>query len=166
MFKLFFSLRYISLVVVVFSFVGAVVMSLSGVMETLDAVKSMAGMAEPDAAFPAGMSGGEVAMIRLIEATDRFLFALVLMIFSYGTYTLFIRRGGGPEEDEEVPGWMRFKSIGELKVILAQVIIVMLYVRFLHEMMHAADLDWKQLVIPAAVVMLSLGLKLIHSDHK
>jgi len=57
------------------------------------------------------------------------LFALVLVIFPYGIYTLFIKR-----EDEtkmKLSQWLHIKTISQLKTTLVQVIIVILAVNLL-----------------------------------
>jgi len=86
----FFALRYITLVPVLLSFVGVIVMFFIGAVETWEAVEALltfftGNAAEHDAAL-------KTSALMLIRSVDAFLLGLVLLIFSYGIYDLFVSR--------------------------------------------------------------------------
>ncbi len=117
---------------------------------------------------------GAAAIISVIESLDRFLIAIVLLYFAYGVYTLFIH----PEEREEalaLPAWLRVRQIGQLKQVVAELIVVILFVLFLRQALQAfsgADitLSWNDIgtlaVLPVSTVLLGLALKLVELHPK
>ena len=66
---------------------------------------------------------GAAAVISVIEGLDRFLIGIVLLYFAYGVYSLFIRPEQ-PDEELALPDWLRVKHIGQLKQVVAEVILV------------------------------------------
>lgn len=117
---------------------------------------------------------GTAAIIGVIESLDRFLIAIVLLYFAYGVYTLFIH----PEEREEalaLPAWLRVRQIGQLKQVVAELIVVILFVLFLRQALQSfsgpdATLSWNEiatlLVLPVSTVLLGLALKLVELHPK
>ncbi len=114
------------------------------------------------------------SMIRVIEALDRFLIAIVLLYFGFGVYSLFIRPQV-VDEETEVPSLLHVEQVGELKQVVAEVIIVILFVLFLRtalQIFHnaAVELSWQQigmlLVLPVCTALLSLSLKLVELHPK
>ena len=102
----------------------------------------------------------------LAQSIDVFLFALVMMIFAYGILYLFIF------EDEEkkrstFPGWLRIKSIFQLKIILGEVIIFILFVHFLENATSTgyANLSLEHLILPGAILLLSLSLMVLRQGE-
>lgn len=75
---------------------------------------------------------GTTAVISVIEALDRFLIAIVLLYFSYGVYALFYtsRRERG---DARVICMASLRQIGQLKQVVAELIVVILFVLFLRQ---------------------------------
>lgn len=114
------------------------------------------------------------SVISIIAGLDRFLIAIVLLYFSYGVYSLFIR----PEESKaelSLPAWLRVRQIGQLKQVVAEVIIVILFVLFLRVALQAfqdprASMDWQQaatlLLLPACTALLALALRLVRLHPK
>ena len=89
---------------------------------------------------------------------DALLFALVLIVLACGTASLFLRPTGH-EVDPRVPKWMRVESITELKALLWESILVVLVVGALTSLLaHMDDLHWGLLVLPAAILLLSVSL--------
>ncbi|MGN7612365.1 YqhA family protein [Magnetococcales bacterium HHB-1] len=168
MFKAFFALRYVSITSVIFSFIGSIVMFAAGVYKTVKAIKIFLGLKIPQEMQEYGASKMDLTMIGMIEAVDAFLFALVLMIFSYGIYVLFITN---PTELEKrgykLPKWMRFQDIAQLKIVLAEVIVIILFVLFLKEILLEIDhLKWTLMIFPLSILLMAGALKLLHpSDH-
>ena len=123
------SSRYFAILAVFGSMAAAVLMFLLGLHNIYEAFREVIETGgEGSAPFGTG------AVIRIIEGLDRFLIAIVLIYFSYGVYSLFIH----PEESEEdlaLPIWLRVRQIGQLKQVVAEVIIVILFVLFLSDYM-------------------------------
>jgi uncharacterized membrane protein YqhA len=121
-----------------------------------------------------GSKFGVSAMIFVIEALDRFLIAIVLLYFAYGVYSLFIH----PEEAEEqlaIPAWLRIQQIGQLKQVVAEVIIVVLFVLFLRVSLETfgqagAELTWMRLamiaLLPLSIFLLALSLRMVELHPK
>jgi len=99
----------------------------------------------------------------------------VLLYFAYGVYSLFIH----PDEGEEalaVPAWLRVQQIGQLKQIVAEVIIVILFALFLRFTMQSFSgkltraLSWLQIAalntLPVSTVLLGLSLKQVELHPK
>ena len=163
------SSRFFAIFAVFGSMAGAVLMFVLGLFNVFEAFREVfVPGAEEDAPFGTG------AVIRVIEGLDRFLIAIVLIYFSYGVYSLFIH----PEESEEelaLPVWLRVRQIGQLKQVVAEVIIVILFVLFLRIALQsfqdpATMLDWLQiakfLVLPFSIVLLALALRFVELHPK
>jgi uncharacterized membrane protein YqhA len=148
-------LRYISLIAVIASGLGSVLMFLIGAIKT-------------GWAYLAYFSGGithqpdlsaKHAIAYMIQAIDIFLIGLVLMIFAGGIYNLFIR---SPESDSaEINSWVKVTSITQLKRILVELVIVILFVRTLEGALaiEYGGYQWENLVLPLGILMLALALK-------
>ncbi len=94
-------------------------------------------------------------MIAVVESVDAFLIALAMLIFALGVFNLFIG-------ELKLPGeWLRVKSIERLKQVLMEVILVVLAVLFLRGLFLFEDLPWRLLVIPVAVALLALAVRLV-----
>jgi uncharacterized membrane protein YqhA len=123
-------------------------------------------------------SPGALAVINVIEGLDRFLIAIVLLYFAYGVYSLFIRPEEALHESKEelaLPGWMRITEVGQLKQVVAELIVVIIFVLFLRvalQVFQSSDLslNWQQiftlLLLPACTTLLGIALKLIELHPK
>jgi uncharacterized membrane protein YqhA len=123
-------------------------------------------------------SPGALAVIKVIEGLDRFLIAIVLLYFAYGVYSLFIRpeqalQGG--REELALPSWLRVKEIGQLKQVVAEVIIVILFVLFLRVALQLFQsenmiLNWKEIItlltLPVCTVLLAIALRVVELHPK
>jgi uncharacterized membrane protein YqhA len=114
------------------------------------------------------------SVIAVIAGLDRFLIAIVLLYFSYGVYSLFIRTEQS-RKDLPLPAWLRVKQIGQLKQVVAEVIIVILFVLFLRVALQAfqdplASMSWEQimtfLLLPTCTMLLALALRLVRLHPK
>jgi len=117
---------------------------------------------------------GSEAVISVIEGLDRFLIAIVLLYFAYGVYSLFLH----PESSQRelaLPDWLKVKQVGQLKQVVAEVIIVVLFVLFLRvalQAFHSSDavFAWKQLatlmVLPVSVFLLACALRMVQLHPK
>ncbi len=163
--------RVSTLIAVVASWVGAVLMFVLGVRHTYDGFVIMlvrptveAGDLPPD----------EATVVFLIEALDRFLIAVVLLYFGYGLYGLFIRPERTPSE-LGLPAWLHVDRIGELKQTVAEVIIVILFVLFLRIALEAFHSDAPELslanigrvlLLPVCILLLAMALRLAELHPK
>jgi uncharacterized membrane protein YqhA len=167
MFEKFFALRSVCLVAVVSLFAGAVLMFVVGAERTANAFYVYLQDIGPGNKIPAHLNQGTLASVGLVQAVDAFLFALVLLIFSYGIYTLFVY--DIKEKDRiKLPRWLRIDSISDLKTTLLQVIIVILAVNVLEHviMVGPESLKWETLIIPVSIVFLAAALWLMHGKDE
>ncbi len=165
MFRLLYSLRNFSLVAVVCSLLGSVLMFWMGAVKTFKAFAIYFRFLETDEAF---QSVGTVNLTTkfLVQSIDLFLTGLVLLVLAFGIYTLFVRQVGA---EERRLSWLKIRSIGQLKNTLAELIVVILFVQFLERVLLAdlkQQLDWRMLVLPAAIVLLAGALKLLGLRHE
>jgi uncharacterized membrane protein YqhA len=146
-------------------FAGSVLMFLSGAIFTINAYLIFF-FGRSVAILPGHLSEETAASVVLIQAVDAFLFALVLLIFSFGIYALFIHNGKTSTTD--LPHWLHIGNISELKTLLVQVIIVILAVNLLEHVIVVGSeaLKWETLIIPASMVGLALALKLMHTGKE
>jgi uncharacterized membrane protein YqhA len=148
-------LRYVSLVAVVSSGLGSILMFLIGAFKT-------------SLAYLAYFSGGIIhqpdlstkqAITYMVQAIDIFLVGLVLMIFAGGIYQLFICRV--ESDSSRINSWVNVTSITQLKRILVELIIVILFVKTLEGalVIEPGAYKWEQLVLPLGILMLALAFK-------
>jgi uncharacterized membrane protein YqhA len=161
--------RFLTMVAVLGSLAGSVLMLFLGIINIYAAFRyGLQDAGQGEAMF------GTAAIISVIESLDRFLIAIVMLYFSYGVYSLFIH----PEEREEalaLPAWLRVRQIGQLKQVVAELIIVILCVLFLRQALQAFSGPDVSLapnaiatlaVLPVSTVLLALALKLIELHPK
>ena len=162
MFNYFFKLRHIVLLIVFSTFIGSALMMSIGLIETLDVFNMYLFGAEISEEF-SEISRAEIAGLMMVGVLDSLLFGLVLIIFSYGVYVLYIH---DPDVDGKLPDWLRIKDVENLKKTLAQVIVVILFVKFLEITLkmiacNNGVFQWEHLVLPISIFLLSLGLKVL-----
>ncbi len=173
MFKLFYYFRYVSWVAIFSSLLGSILMFITGATKTYYALYYAFNIKilgyNPPEKFLALKSPSDIATVYLVKSIDSFLIALVLFIFAYGVYWIFIAAASGEDEKDPLKS-IRIESIGHLKNILAEVIIVILFVLFLEvELIHAFTPRWEILIIPISIVLLSASVKFLdlrHDDKK
>lgn len=168
--KVIVSTRFLTLLAVLGSLAGSVLMFFLGLYNIYGAFRKMFGEPPEDEQRVFGAN----AIIGVIESLDRFLIAIVLLYFAYGVYSLFIH----PEEREEelsLPAWLRVRQIGQLKQVVAELIVVVLFVLFLRQALHSlsdtdAVLSLEEvatlLVLPISTVLLGIALKLVELHPK
>jgi uncharacterized membrane protein YqhA len=144
-----------------FSFLGSILMFYIGSMKAISSFDIYFGAQRLPQEL-GHLTPGDLAMVTIVESLDAFLFGLVLLVFAYGVYNLFFRRDGGNDEAGNTPSWLRINSIRQLKNILAEIIIVVLFVLFLRTILvHIDQLKWEVLVLPVSIGLLGLSLKLL-----
>ncbi len=161
--KLFYILRYISLIAIICSIIGSLLLFFMGAWKTLNAIQIIF-----FDYIPVGnehLDSKENATIYIMKALDTFLIALALFIFAYGIFKLFISNKNDIGDDG-VLKWISVPNIGHLKSILSEVIIIILFVIFLEVIVeNIHDLKWEFLIIPISVLLLAIGLKFLRLDR-
>ena len=152
------SFRYMSFVAVVTSVFGAALMFMLAVLKTVKAYASF--LSEPADLLSNQSEVFNKSVALLVQSIDAFMIGMVFMMFAYGVTTLFIKKIELPESD--VFNWVRITSIKHLKVILGEMIVIVLFVKFLEViLLNASDLTFEMLVLPVGIVLLAAALKLM-----
>jgi uncharacterized membrane protein YqhA len=101
---------------------------------------------------------GKILIAEAIALIDMFLLGTVLFIVAAGLYQLFI------DAQTPLPGWLRIKSLDDLKSLLTGVIIVALLVAFLGSavswtLVQSTDILWFGLAIAAVVFTANIAMQ-------
>ncbi|WP_335977220.1 YqhA family protein [Gaetbulibacter jejuensis] len=157
--KTFYLFRYISWIAIIGSLLGSLLLFVVGALKTINAFRVVLFDYIPK--DKAHLHTADIATTYLIKSLDTFLIALVLFIFAHGVYTLFISNKKF-DDGNGVLKWIRTPNIGHLKNVLAEVIVIILFVKFLEVVFVNIDsLKWEILILPASIVLLALGLKFL-----
>jgi uncharacterized membrane protein YqhA len=152
------NLRFMSTVAVVASSLGALLMFLIGAVKVVRAYQSFFSTTPIFGTAP--LTGADVSIASLIQAIDAFLIALGFLIFAGGIYNISVH----PVSDEH-PGTralFQIRNISELKSILAELIIIILMVKFLETaLMSLGAYKWEMLILPVSILMLALGTRFL-----
>ena len=161
-----FRTRYVSVIAVVAAAVGAVLMFVIGAVSTIDAIVTYLGGHE-DKAF--STDAALAATDEVVSALDEFLLGLVLLVFAYGVYSLWVVADTEAWDEERAriraPDWLHVTSVTDLKVKLIEVIAVLLAVLFLKGVLLNPDMEFSDLVVPIAVVLLAWTIWLIRRSE-
>ncbi len=166
--KYFTKVRYLVAVAAVASLFGSMLMFFIGVGKVISAYYyyffGHAFFTEGD--LPEYLTRGDLATVSLAQSIDVFLFALVLMIFAYGIWYLFLV-DDADKERLSFPGWLKIKSIFQLKMILGEVIVFILFVHFFETATKTgyANLTIDSLILPAAIILLSVSLMVLRQGE-
>jgi uncharacterized membrane protein YqhA len=97
----------------------------------------------------------------VLEATDAFLFGIVLIVFAYGItfgFAIVLPRA----VRLKLPPWMRIEGISEIKNTLIQIILVYLIVDFATDITEVEQhVSWDMLLKPVAILLLAGALRLL-----
>jgi uncharacterized membrane protein YqhA len=164
-----FRARGVSVIAVIFSAVGAVLMFIVGAVTTINAIGAYFGTGEAEAF---STDAALEATVDVVSSLDQFLLGLVLLLFAYGVYRLFVVENAEAWEQKrqriKAPDWLGVTTVTELKVSLLEVTAVLLAVLFLKGILKDVDKTaWPDLVVPIAVGILGLTIWLIRNseDH-
>ena len=151
--------RYLAAVVVVVLLLHAIGLLALGVFRAVEAYQLIASGRE--------WAGSDRPGVHIAESVDALLFSLVLIVLASGTASLFLRPGDR-EIDPRVPVWMRVQNISDLKALLWESILMVLVVATLTTVVaHLENLHWGLLILPAAILLLSVSLFLARrATHK
>lgn len=157
--------RFLSWVAIISSLVGSFLMLIIGAIKTYKAFIAVFFGVIPKESL-SHLKSADIATTYLIKSLDAFLIAFVLFIFAYGVYSLFISYKKEPSEND-VLKWIKTPSISHLKNVLAEVIIIILFVKFLETALVSLEkLEWEILTLPISIFLLALGLKYLDLRHE
>jgi uncharacterized membrane protein YqhA len=151
MIRLLMQLRWLAVLIALFSALNAVAMVAVGVVRAVSAyVVIIEGPPWTDEHRPGAM---------LAESIDAFLVAMVFVVFAIGTTTLFLVRNESALES--IPAWMRVHDLAELKYLVWEAILAALVVASVAgEVGVVGERSWTVLVLPIATLILAAGLYL------
>lgn len=161
--------RWFSVVVVLSSLAGALLMFVIGASNTVEAVLHYLEVIPLELVGEAGEAAGKanprtVANLQLLESLDNGLTGLTFLYFAYGIYALFLTNSNTLTE---APRWLKVENIASLKKTLMEVVAVLLaimFVRVLAEKILTGDLHWEILTIPLSITAIALGTRLMFTE--
>ena len=144
--------RYLVILAVLGSFVTAAVLMVYGLLRSLALVLDVI------TGRPLDTETSKALIVESVSIIDVFLLGTVLYIISAGLYQLFV------ESDLPLPHWLEIRSIGDLKVRLAGVIVVGMLVAFLGfvvEWQGGTDIAAPAIGIAAIVIAVAVYFRLV-----
>jgi uncharacterized membrane protein YqhA len=158
MFHYLLKVRYVVVVIVLISILHSIAFLVMGANIAIHAYVHLA----RDAA------GGGMTRpgVELLHSLDFLFVSLVLMVLALGIAKLFFLNLG-PKEIGHLPLWLRIESISELKVMLWETILTTLLIVGLSDLIRElfTPLDWSALVLPVAILLLSMSLYFIRQGR-
>lgn len=148
MIRLLLQLRWLAVLIALFSALNAVAMVAVGVARAISAY----GVIVEGPPWTGEHRPGAM----LAESIDAFLIAMVFVVFTIGTSTLFLLRD--ERALESVPAWMRVHDLAELKFLVWEAILAAFVVASAGEFAIAGERSWTMLVLPVATLILGAGL--------
>ena len=162
--------RWFSVVVVLSSLVGALLMFVIGASNTAEAVLHYLEMipelelVADDVPAAEKTTPRTAANLQLLESLDNGLTGLTFLYFTYGIYSLFLTSSNSMAE---APRWLKVENIASLKKTLMEVVAVLLaimFVRVLAEKILTGDLHWEILTIPISITAIALATRLMFNE--
>ena len=164
MFRSLFNLHYVSILAVIGSFLGSVLMFLIGIVHVIEAFLLFFGL---EYAHVPGKENVE-AVATILESFDNFLLGFILLYFAYSLFFLTTF----PEKRERwfgqvsMPPALEVASLGEMKRTILVVIVVSLSVFLLREILISAEqFHSSSLLVPISIVSIAVALKLIKFEN-
>ena len=151
--------RYLVLVAVLASLAAAVAMLYLAAVDTVTLVSHAVHYAGPDVTAEARSAMRLAAITHVVEVVDGFLLAAFLIIFGLGLYELFISKIEAAEGSGLAASILYVRTLDDLKGKLAQVVFIMLVVKFFEQAVAVRATSPLELVLAAGAVAL-IGLAL------
>ncbi len=158
-------IRYFSWIAIMCSLLGSMLMFIIGALKTYHAFNAvlLGNISKNELEH---LASADIATTYLIKSLDAFLIAFVLFIFAYGIYSLFISNYQQKNKDD-VLSWIDMPSISHLKNVLAEVIVIILFVKFLEvALINIEKLTWEIIILPFSILLLAISLKLLNLKGK
>jgi uncharacterized membrane protein YqhA len=148
-------LRYLAIIVAICGALHAVAFVVLGVIRGFEGYRLL---------FQ-GAHANELPGPLIAKSIDAFLLGMVFFVFAIGVIELFAFQQGNDAFDQ-VPSWMRVKSLSELKFLIWEAILVALVVASVEGLIVSGhDLTWTALILPIALLILAAGLYLAKKAH-
>ncbi|MFB6233362.1 MAG: YqhA family protein [Haloarculaceae archaeon] len=149
----FFKLRFILIVPILISMIGAVMMFAVGTHQIYKAATAIL--------LKTDFSNTGVTL-PIIKALDAFLIGIILIIFSFGIYDFFVSILEPAEHAGLRPDWFKFETTGELKTKMVELVLVILAILFFEQIIanvSSFEDPILFLIIPtgAAILAFSIG---------
>ena len=149
-------LRFVTVVAALGAGFGSVLMFWVGVAKLLGALGFVL---HPEDA------GHTLVIAAVMQATDTFLFGLVLIVFAYGI-TFGFAFDLPRTVRQKLPPWMQIQGISELKNTLIEIILVYLIVDFATDVAETeGHPSWDILAMPVAILLIAGTLRLLRKGH-
>lgn len=149
MFEKFLKVRYLAIVIVLLALLHAVAFLAMGTHVAFRAYMHL---------FDERRAVGSGPGLELLHSLDFMFISMVLLVLAIGIAKLFLV---SPDfDDARLPRWLRVHSISELKVLLWETVLTTLLIVGLSDLTTAlyGKLQWTALVMPMAILTLSLSL--------
>ena len=154
MFRSLLRIRYLAAVVALVFAVHAVGFLVLGVLRAVQAYRLFFA--------PDGLRHEARPGVHIAESVDALLFSLVLLVPRPRHRQPVPDRQRQGRQGRTFPKWMRVKSLTELKLLLWEAILATLVVAAASGIIAALpDLEWKHLVLPTAILVLSVSYFLL-----
>ena len=118
--------RFIVLIPVIGLLLSSITLVVVGAVKTGGTILNVAGI-------NAEAITVQEALVEFVEIADLFLLAIVIYIISLGLYELFI------DASLDLPEWLTFTTLDDLKKQLISVVVVVLAVYFMGQTFHHTD---------------------------
>ena len=143
-----FQIRYLALCVALLVVLSGILAIIIGAAKLVKAILIIIGI-EKD----------EKPGLHIIESVDTLLFSLVLLVLGGGIFKLFV---GDETTFKNNLVFAKLESFKDLKILLWETILLTLTIWCaLDFFLKPKDLEYTQLILPVATVLLALALKLI-----
>lgn len=149
MFRHLLKIRYVAVVITILTLLHALACLVLGVQTAIKGYRHV--LTGSDATQRPG--------IEILHSLDFLFVAIVLIVLALGVAKLFLLDPSA-QDDASLPPWLRIHSIGELKVLLWETILVTMVIIALSNLsgsFYSAP-DWTALLTPAAIFLLALSL--------
>ncbi len=160
--RLFGQYQKISIIAVIASGLGSLLMFIMGAVKLIRAYTSYFSPVLEDGTFSQVAANQSITYV--VQAIDAFLIALVMVVFSSGVYSLFVSEKSLDERHSS----KRFgiTSLGALKQSLAELVVIILMVKFLEEALVGIEsFGWLSLVLPVSILLLAAAVRIINLQH-
>ncbi len=154
-------LRFITIIPVIFSALGAIILFYVGSIEIIDSFKAILNVSEEtEQVLPKVMSG-------IIGGIDVYLIGVVMILFSYGIYELFISKiDVGRMENTEVQ-LLTITSLDQLKDKILKVIVMVMVVGLFKRLLELEVKTYTDILFWAiSVLLIACSSYLMKTDGK
>jgi uncharacterized membrane protein YqhA len=150
--------RYLAVIIVVFSFLNAIGFIVLGAIRAVGAyIHIIRGEIEGEAR----------PGLEMLEAMDVLFIALMFVIFTAGIAKVFLI--AGDVDDKELPVWLRIKSFSELKLLLWETGLTALFILHIPIIVSSVqklpELTWNLVIAPVVVLLMALSMYIVKKGH-